>query len=94
MSSHDVETFLARIYVDPDLRARFRANSAAEATAAGLSSQECSALEKIDWPGLEMASRSFHNKRQLKKAARKSRPLRFAVMRFLNSLARPFRRRS
>ena len=94
MSGRDLEIFLARIYVDPEMRARFRTNPAEEASNAGLSPEECSALKKIDWTGLEMASRSFHKKRRLKPLAVKNTPLRFAVMWFFNSFTRPFRRRS
>ena len=68
MSAERLEAFLARLYVDPKERAKFRANPVAEAKNAGLSSSECQALENIDWVGLEMAARSFAKKRELKRA--------------------------
>jgi hypothetical protein len=67
MSSRAFEAFLARIYVDAPARARFKANPRAEAQSAGLSDEECAALENTDWVGLEMAARSFAHKRELKR---------------------------
>jgi hypothetical protein len=67
MSAQRFEAFLARLYVDPDARARFRANPLAEAKIVGLSNAECKALESTDWVGLEMAARSFTKKRELKR---------------------------
>jgi hypothetical protein len=66
MSARVFETFLTRIYADPGARARFKANPRAEARRAGLSDEECAALENTDWIGLEMAARSFARKRQMK----------------------------
>ena len=67
MSAREFEAFLARIYVDRGARARFKENPRAEAQRAGLSEEECAALEKADFVGLEMAARSFARKRQLKR---------------------------
>jgi len=67
MSAREFETFLTRIYVDAGARARFRENPRAEAQRAGLSDEECAALENADFVGLEMAARSFARKRQLKR---------------------------
>jgi hypothetical protein len=64
MSARAFEAFLTRIYVDAGARARFKANPRAEAQRAGLSREECTALENTDWVGLEMAARSFTHKRQ------------------------------
>jgi hypothetical protein len=66
MSARTFEAFLARVYVDSDARARFKANPRAEAQRAGLSEEECAAVENLDWVGLEMAARSLAHKRQSK----------------------------
>lgn len=63
MSAQAFEAFLARIYVDEDARTRFRSDPRGEATRAGLSPEECSALQEMDWPGFELAVRSFATKR-------------------------------
>src|SRR5256885_8064730 len=47
MSTTAFEAFLARIYVDPDARARFKADPYAEARRGGLSPEECAAIVKI-----------------------------------------------
>src|SRR6202021_1973836 len=56
-SSTQLEAFLARLYVDPEARANFKASPRAEAQKAGLSEDHCAALENLDWIGLEMAAR-------------------------------------
>ncbi len=66
MSERDLETFLARLYVDADIRARFRQDPLAEARRAGLSEEEYHSLGQIDWVGLEMAAASLEKKRQKK----------------------------
>lgn len=58
--------------MDSDARARFKADPFAEASHAGLSPDECAAIMKIDWVGLELASLSFAKKRHAK--ARSTRP--------------------
>jgi hypothetical protein len=65
-SSTQLEAFLARLYVDAGARANFKVNPRAEAKKAGLSDTQCSALENLDWVGLEMAARSFAKKRESK----------------------------
>jgi hypothetical protein len=92
MSARNLENFLARIYVDPELRGRFRGNPVGVANSAGLSAEECASLQKMDWTGLEMASRSFHKKREMKKLASGSTRLQKRMMRFFESVVRPFRR--
>jgi hypothetical protein len=87
MSATQLEAFLVRLYVDAGARANFKANPRAESKKAGLSDEQCTALESIDWIGLEMAARSFANKRQLKRkptwfAALKTRLSRFGFGRF------------
>lgn len=82
MSARAFEAFLTRIYVDPGARARFKANPRAEARRAGLSDEECAALENTDWVGLEMAARSFAGKRQMKRKP----GFNFAIVKFLYRL--------
>ena len=65
MSARALEAFLTRIYVDAGARAGFKANPRAEGLRAGLSDEECTALENTDWVGLEMAAQSFARKREL-----------------------------
>jgi hypothetical protein len=67
MSAADFEAFLARIYVDPEARAKFLADPRGEAQRAGLSEAECIVLENIDRPGLELAATSFARKRAKQK---------------------------
>lgn len=66
MSTPKLERFLANIYVDANARARFLANPKAEAARAGLTEDQCLALESIDRIGLEMAARSYARKREHK----------------------------
>jgi len=75
MSAISMEQFLARIYVDADSRAAFLANPRAAAAAAGLSAQECEALSRMDFAGLELAADSFARKRQQKSQKRSGRAL-------------------
>jgi hypothetical protein len=64
----EFETFLARLYTDATLRARFLANARGEAERHELTPDECDALELIDRKGLEMAARGFAEKRALKRS--------------------------
>jgi hypothetical protein len=70
VSAQRLEAFLARIYTDPALEARFVADPEGEARRAGLDVEEAAALAGIDRVGLELACRSFARKR----AARRPRP--------------------
>jgi len=90
MSAREFEAFLTRIYVDAGARARFKANPGAESRRAGLSDEECAALENADWVGLEMAARSFARKRALKKHARN--PFKNGLRNLLATLSTGFRR--
>ena len=63
MSAQKLEAFLARLYVDDQARSRFLANPRREALNAGLTEDDCAALEKIDIVGLELAAASFARKR-------------------------------
>jgi hypothetical protein len=69
----EFEIFLARLYTDASLRARFLANPRAEAERHRLTVDECAALERIDRTGLELSARSFAHKRAIKAAARRKR---------------------
>jgi hypothetical protein len=64
------ETYLARLYVDPESLRRFLADPRAAAAEAGLDAREVDALTRVDRTGLRLAAQSFASKR----AAR--RPLR------------------
>lgn len=70
MNTPQLERFLARIYVDPQLRARFLAAPHDEARRAGLTEEQSCALAAIDRTGLEMAARSFGAKRAGKQQRR------------------------
>ena len=88
MSSTRLEAFLARLYVDSEARASFKANPRAEAKKAGLSDEQSTALENLDCIGLQMAACSFAKKRQLKRrpswfAAFQLRLVRLRFLRFL-----------
>jgi hypothetical protein len=69
MSAQKFEAFLAKLYVDEQARARFLADPLRQALNAGLTKDECAALEQIDLIGLELAASSFARK----KASRPSR---------------------
>lgn len=58
------EAFLAQLYVDARVRARFLAAPLAEASRAGLTACEAQALQHIDREGLVLAATSFAHKRQ------------------------------
>ena len=64
MTTPAFEAFLARLYVEEDTRERFLADPRGAAAAAGLSLDECQALEGIDRIGLALAADSFAHKRQ------------------------------
>ena len=59
----DVEAFLARLLVDPDLRERFLADPEPVAVAQGLSGEEARALAAMNADDLRNAARSFAHKR-------------------------------
>jgi hypothetical protein len=61
-----MERFLASLYVDATLRARFLDAPREEARRAGLNPTQCDAVAAIDRVGLEMAAHSFERKRQKK----------------------------
>jgi len=94
MSAEQFDAFLARLYVDADSRARFRANPLAEAKNAGLSNAESKAIENIDWVGLEMASQSFANKRELRRPRSRFSSLTGRLLRLISFLSDRVRRHS
>jgi hypothetical protein len=61
-----VEAVLARLYVEPDFRARFLAAPEATLAASGLTPEECRALAALDRVGLALAADSFAAKRAAK----------------------------
>ncbi len=63
MSAQKLEAFLAKLYVEDNARSRFIADPRREASNAGLTEEDCAALEKIDVVGLELAAASFARKR-------------------------------
>jgi hypothetical protein len=69
----EFETFLARLYTDAQLRARFLANPRAEAERHCMTVEESAALERIDRAGLELSARSFAHKRALKASSKRAR---------------------
>jgi hypothetical protein len=66
VNDQKMERFLASLYVDAELRARFLVEPRGEAQRAGLNPAQCDALAAIDRVGLEMAANSFKRKRQKK----------------------------
>jgi hypothetical protein len=73
MTEPPLESFLAQLYTDAEMRARFLADAAAEARQAGLSPADCAAVLKIDPIQLRLAARSFAHKRR-KRSVRSSKP--------------------
>ena len=63
MSAQRFEAFLAKLYVDDQARSHFVADPRREALNAGLTEDDCAALEKIDLISLELAAHSFARKR-------------------------------
>lgn len=64
MSDSRFETFLARIYVDQEARAKFLADPRGEATKAGLTAQQVEDMVKIDREGLELFAHSLERKKR------------------------------
>jgi hypothetical protein len=64
VSTSLLEAFLARIYVDAQVRDRFLNDPVAEALKAGLSHDEIEAVKQIDQVGLELFAVSLERKRQ------------------------------
>ena len=64
MSASRFEAFLARLYVEESVRAKFLADPRGEALKAGLTAQEVEAIAKIDRVGLELLATSLERKRR------------------------------
>jgi hypothetical protein len=63
MSAARLEAFLARLYTDDDLRARFLADPTGEAERAGLARADRDALVTVDREGLLLTAHSVAAKR-------------------------------
>lgn len=74
MNPDKLEHFLAQVYTNPEMRARFLQNPESTARAAGLDENVILQLTKIDREGIEFAGDSFERKRasQMRAAAPKS----------------------
>jgi hypothetical protein len=77
------EQFLAALYTDENLRARFLAEPGETARSAGFTGQAVPELEKIDREALILAARSFTRKRAL---AQNVRPRPSRLLAFLRGL--------
>ena len=90
MNEPPLESFLARLYTDPEMRARFLADPSSEAERAGLSSAHRAAVLKIDPIELRLAARSFAHKRR-KRAGTPPAPTTL-VQRWIGKLRKSARR--
>lgn len=63
MSSPSLEAFLARLYTDGVLRARFQADAIGAGASFGLTGPELAAVCAIDVEALELAAASYAKKR-------------------------------
>ena len=64
MSTTHFEAFLAKLYVDERVRARFLADPHREAIKAGLTVEEAEAVADIDRVGLDLLAKSLERKRR------------------------------
>jgi hypothetical protein len=64
--SAKLEAFLAKLYVDAEIRDRFLADPRGEAAMHGFDEQEAEALASIDRIGLKMAALSLSRKARAK----------------------------
>ena len=69
MNQPSLESFLAGLYTDAKMRARFLADADTEARQAGLSPADRAAVLKIDPIQLRLAARSFAHKRHKRAGA-------------------------
>lgn len=74
MTEPPLESFLARLYTDPEMRARFLADAESEARQAGLSPADRAAVLRIDPVELRLAARSFAHKRRKRANGHSRRP--------------------
>jgi hypothetical protein len=71
-SAQACEDLLARLFTDAEFRERFRRDPQVVGSELGLDAAARAALERADWVGLELAARSYANKRE-GRASRKGR---------------------
>jgi hypothetical protein len=69
VSDSSLERFLAALYTDPELQAKFLADPAGSARDAGLAPRDCAAVLRIDPTELRLAARSYARKRHQRVAA-------------------------
>jgi hypothetical protein len=74
MNQLPLESFLARLYTDAEMRARFLIDAETEARQAGLSPADCAAVSKIDSAQLRLAASSFAHKRRKRANTSSRRP--------------------
>ena len=60
-----LETFLARLFADDELHARFLVDPSGTARAEGLGDAEADSVSQIDRAGLELARKSYARKRAM-----------------------------
>ena len=60
------ENLLARLFVDEELRARFKADPTCVGKEFGLDDRALAAFANADWVGLDLAARSYAHKRTRK----------------------------
>ncbi len=70
------ENLLARLFVDVELRARFKREPGSVGAEFGLGEAALVALANTDWVGLDLAATSYSHKRALRAARKKPRWLR------------------
>jgi hypothetical protein len=66
-----VEQFLARVYVDAEIRRRFLADPVEEAVRAGMDPSDAARFATVDREGIELAAASFARKRAAKRMSRR-----------------------
>jgi len=63
-SAQASEDLLARLFTDAEFRARFRRDPQGIGRELGLDETAMTTLESTDWVGLDLAARSYSNKRE------------------------------
>ncbi len=81
-----IESFLARLYVDKQIRKQFLADPIGTAKKAGFDAVACEALVSIDRVGLALAAQSFARKRTSKPARKSFRGLASSLLRKVMSV--------
>jgi putative modified peptide len=59
-----LEALLARLFVDDEFRARFKRDPLAVGKELGLDTDALASFTRADWVGLDLAARSYSNKRR------------------------------